>query len=243
MSYALQTLWHEKSRYAAGVGAVAFSALLIVLQVGLLLGLFEITSVPVDHTTADIWVGSQDVKSIDLGTQITANTHMARLTEKKGLVGQPEFFLANYANVTRPDGGMERCFVLGSSIDDGACGAANVLTPQHRAALTEPNSIVIDESEMKRMNLTAVGDTIKIRLSEEVSFLNKASLRVTFDKLPENSKVIIDASHTDYIDFDVLGLIKEFKYIKAPLKNIDCELVGFKEVYGVHNLDNVQSVH
>ncbi|MFT3979118.1 MAG: SulP family inorganic anion transporter [Ferruginibacter sp.] len=87
------------------------------------------------------------------------------------------------------------------------------------------------------------GDTIKIRLSEEVSFLNKASLRVTFDKLPENSKVIIDASHTDYIDFDVLGLIKEFKYIKAPLKNIDCELVGFKEVYGVHNLDNVQSVH
>ena len=40
MSYALQTLWHDKARYAAGVGAVAFSALLIVLQVGLLLGLF-----------------------------------------------------------------------------------------------------------------------------------------------------------------------------------------------------------
>lgn len=87
------------------------------------------------------------------------------------------------------------------------------------------------------------GDTIKIRLSEEVSFLNKASLRVTFDKLPENSTVIIDASHTDYIDFDVLELIKEFKYIKAPLKNIDCELVGFKEMYNINNADNVQSMH
>ena len=162
MSYAFQTLIHEKARYAAGVGAVAFSALLIVLQVGLLLGLFEITSVPVDITTADIWVGSQDVKSIDLGTQITANTHMARLTEKTGLVGQPEYFLANYANVSRQDGGMERCFVLGSSLEDGACGAATVLTPALRTALTEPNSIVIDQSEMKRMNVTGVGDTLKI---------------------------------------------------------------------------------
>lgn len=87
------------------------------------------------------------------------------------------------------------------------------------------------------------GDTIKIRLSEEVSFLNKASLRMTFEKLPENSKVIIDASRTDYIDFDVLELIKEFKTIKAPLKNIECELVGFKDVYQVTNLDNVQSMH
>src|SRR5476651_30919 len=162
MSYALQTLWHEKTRYAAGVGAVAFSAMLMVLQVGLLLGLFETTSIPVDHTNADIWIGSQDVQSIDLGTSIGTNTHMARLTEKPGLVGQPELFLANYANVTRPDGGMERCFILGSSLAPNAAGAADVLTPELRAALSMPNSIVIDESELKRMNLEGVGHTVKI---------------------------------------------------------------------------------
>ncbi|RYY70918.1 MAG: SulP family inorganic anion transporter [Chitinophagaceae bacterium] len=87
------------------------------------------------------------------------------------------------------------------------------------------------------------GDVIKIRLSEEVSFLNKASLRVTLDKLPNNSRVLIDASRSDYIDFDVLELIKEFKFIKAPLKNIECELLNFKDVYRVSNMDNVQSVH
>src|SRR3954467_14962789 len=116
MSYALQTLWHEKTRYAAGVGAVAFSAILMILQVGLLLGLFETTSIPVDHSNAHIWVGSRDVKSIDLGVAIGTNVNLARLTERRGLVGQPEVFLANYANVTRPDGGMERCYVLGSSM-------------------------------------------------------------------------------------------------------------------------------
>jgi len=87
------------------------------------------------------------------------------------------------------------------------------------------------------------GDIIKIRLSEEVSFLNKASIRETLDHMPENSNVVIDASHTDYIDFDVLELIKEFRDIKAPLKKITCKLQGFKEKYQIENQMNVQSVH
>jgi MFS superfamily sulfate permease-like transporter len=87
------------------------------------------------------------------------------------------------------------------------------------------------------------GDIIRIRLSEEVSFLNKAAIRETLDHIPENANVVIDASHTDYIDFDVLELIKEFRDIKAPLKNIKCNLVGFKEKYQIENEMNVQSVH
>ena len=59
MSFSLATLWYERQRYLPGVLAVAFSALLIALQCGLLLGLFSITSIPVDHTRADIWVGSR----------------------------------------------------------------------------------------------------------------------------------------------------------------------------------------
>ena len=49
MSYSLATLWYERQRYLPGVLAVAFSALLIALQCGLLLGLFSITSIPIDH--------------------------------------------------------------------------------------------------------------------------------------------------------------------------------------------------
>ena len=85
------------------------------------------------------------------------------------------------------------------------------------------------------------GDVIKIKLSEEVSFLNKASIRETLDHMPENSSVIIDASNSNYIDFDVLELIKEFKDIKAPLKNINLELLGFKEKYNIHNETSVTS--
>jgi MFS superfamily sulfate permease-like transporter len=87
------------------------------------------------------------------------------------------------------------------------------------------------------------GDTIFVRLSEEVSFLNKASIRQTLDHLPENSKVIIDASNTKYIDFDVLEIIKEFRDIKVPLKKIRLQLVGFKEAYKIENYSHVQSIH
>lgn len=87
------------------------------------------------------------------------------------------------------------------------------------------------------------GDIIRIHLSEEVSFLNKAAIRETLDKLPESSTVVIDATNTSYIDFDVLELIKEFRDIKAPIKNITCKLVGFKEKYQIENELNVQSVH
>ena len=85
------------------------------------------------------------------------------------------------------------------------------------------------------------GELIHIRLSEEVSFLNKASIKLTLDHLPENATVLIDATATHYIDFDVLELIKEFKEVKAPLKNIKCILTGFKDAYNITNTHNVQS--
>jgi carbonic anhydrase len=85
------------------------------------------------------------------------------------------------------------------------------------------------------------GETIRIHLSEEVSFLNKASIKLTLDHLPAGSTVVVDATDSRYIDFDVLELIKEFHAIKAPQKGINCVLTGFKEKYGVTNTHNVQS--
>lgn len=87
-----------------------------------------------------------------------------------------------------------------------------------------------------------VGESILIHLSEEVSFLNKASIKLTLEHLPANSTVIIDAYDSQYIDFDILEMIREFKEIQAPLKNINCKTVGFKEIYNIANTDNVQSV-
>ncbi len=77
------------------------------------------------------------------------------------------------------------------------------------------------------------GDVIHIDLAQEVSFLNKAAIKSTLASIPENSKVVINASDTVYIAHDVLDLIKEFKKVRAKDENIKVKLVGFKKGYNL----------
>jgi carbonic anhydrase len=83
------------------------------------------------------------------------------------------------------------------------------------------------------------GDVINIQLSDEVSFLNKASILLTLDHLPENSFVVIDAAKTAFIDHDVLEVIREFRDVKAPEKNITLVLNGFREHYEIENSEHI----
>ncbi|MBK8967487.1 MAG: SulP family inorganic anion transporter [Saprospiraceae bacterium] len=85
------------------------------------------------------------------------------------------------------------------------------------------------------------GDLIRIELSQEVSFLNKASIKLTLEHLPEGANVLIDATDTAYIDHDVLEIIREFTALKAPAKNITVQLSGFHERYNFGEADFVHS--
>ncbi|GAA4040517.1 SulP family inorganic anion transporter [Flavobacterium chungnamense] len=85
------------------------------------------------------------------------------------------------------------------------------------------------------------GDIIHIDLAQEVSFLNKSAIKDTLNKIPKDSKVVINASATVYIAHDVLDLIREFKKIKAKDLNIIVKLVGFKEGYNLENSDGYQN--
>ncbi|WP_276497338.1 SulP family inorganic anion transporter [Pontibacter litorisediminis] len=78
-------------------------------------------------------------------------------------------------------------------------------------------------------------ELIRIKLSEHVSFLNKASIVLTLDHLPQNSHVIIDGENSEYIDYDVLEAIQEFKET-AHERGIVLELINIKEVgvLGMH---------
>jgi MFS superfamily sulfate permease-like transporter len=81
----------------------------------------------------------------------------------------------------------------------------------------------------------ADGDVIHIDLAQEVSFLNKAAIKLTLNDIPENSKVIIDAKDTVYIAHDILDLIHEFKTTRAVDQNIKVKLKGFKKAYQLEN--------
>ncbi|MFI5203483.1 MAG: SulP family inorganic anion transporter [Flavobacteriales bacterium] len=71
---------------------------------------------------------------------------------------------------------------------------------------------------------------IHLRLSEEVTFLNKGSILKTLNEIPENSNVVIDGTRSEKIDYDVLEVIQNFKDITAKNKNIDVETISIPMV-------------
>jgi putative ABC transport system permease protein len=160
MSYSLSTLWHERQRYLPGVLAVGFSALLIALQCGLLLGLFSITSIPIDRNRAEVWMGAPGVLSVDLGRPIR-ESYTARMAANPE-VERCEVYLQGFAYWTKRDGATELCLVIGSRLADGSLGAVDKLTPDLRDRLTEPGTIVIDRSDRERLGVEGVGDTAEV---------------------------------------------------------------------------------
>jgi MFS superfamily sulfate permease-like transporter len=70
-----------------------------------------------------------------------------------------------------------------------------------------------------------------IRLTKDVSFLNKALLRKTFREIPDGSYVIIDGSRSAFIDQDILETINDFRE-SASGRRIEIEL---KQSIGASN--------
>jgi MFS superfamily sulfate permease-like transporter len=69
------------------------------------------------------------------------------------------------------------------------------------------------------------GQPIRIKLSEDVSFLNKASIQRTLNSLPAGAHVIVDASETMALDPDVAEILQD-QLTRAPHQGIKLELVG-----------------
>jgi len=65
---------------------------------------------------------------------------------------------------------------------------------------------------------------VKVILSEDVTFLNKASLLRTLNNLSDNSIVTIDASKNNFIHFDALEIIEDFM-VNASTRNIEVRTI------------------
>src|SRR5215813_6413818 len=160
MPYSLATLWHDRQRFLPGVLAVAFSSLLIALQCGLLLGIFSITSIPIDHTRADIWMGAPEVLSVDLG-QTIRGSYVGRLDVQPEIV-RAEPFMQGFSYWSKPVGGRELCMVIGSKLEDDALGKVDALSPEHVGQLHIHGNIVVDESDLDRLGISGIGATAEI---------------------------------------------------------------------------------
>ncbi|HSI71383.1 MAG TPA: SulP family inorganic anion transporter [Gillisia sp.] len=77
------------------------------------------------------------------------------------------------------------------------------------------------------------GETIRLELSNEVSFFNKASIKNTLWNVPDSSTVIIDATFASFIDQDVLEIFEDFRDTYAREHDINLSIIGLREKYDI----------
>ncbi|HMP03053.1 MAG TPA: SulP family inorganic anion transporter [Gemmatales bacterium] len=79
------------------------------------------------------------------------------------------------------------------------------------------------------------GEVLHIELSTQVSFLNRAALTRTLNEVPRGGHVLIDARVTEFVDPDILTLIRDFERDVAPARGVKVSLIGFKDAYAMED--------
>ncbi|MGL6073290.1 MAG: ABC transporter permease [Fimbriiglobus sp.] len=167
MTYALATIWYERQRFLPAIFAVAFSAVLIAVQCGIMIGLLSTISLPVDKSTADIWVGYPGVRSVDLGRPIPERW-VSRLQQQPEVVYTEPAILgfSLWIKVSNRDAPAtpEVITVVGTKLDPGSLGAVEYLRehPEIMARLREPNAVAVDGSDLGRLGIEGIGDQAEV---------------------------------------------------------------------------------
>lgn len=79
------------------------------------------------------------------------------------------------------------------------------------------------------------GDVLHIELPTQVSFLNKAALDRIFREAKKGEHLLIDARRSDYIDPDILSLIREFRDQMGPVHGVYVSVRGFRPKYQIRD--------
>jgi carbonic anhydrase/SulP family sulfate permease len=84
------------------------------------------------------------------------------------------------------------------------------------------------------------GEVMHIQLPEQVTFLNQRAIEHAFESIPRGARVLLNAEQTEYIDPDILALIRDFRDVTAPARDLRLSMTGFGGAYELD--DEIQIV-
>lgn len=85
------------------------------------------------------------------------------------------------------------------------------------------------------MEKHAGGEVLHIVLAEQVSFLNRPVIERALRSAAPGTQILLDASHSDYVDPDILAMIREFVK-KSSVHNVNVSLRGFRQKYALDDV-------
>lgn len=157
--FALKTLLADRSKLLIALVGVVFSLVLVCIQGGLFLGMIRKSSLLIDNSRADIWVGHRGVRNADIAKEIP----MAWLERIRGLPGvlRAEHYIVAAAMMQLPDGEFEGVLVVGAD-PASLLGTAWAFAEGRREDIRGPDAITIDRLDAWRLGNPKVGDVLEI---------------------------------------------------------------------------------
>jgi len=150
--YSLRMLWRDHNRFLPALLAISLSTVLIAVQCGLVMGLVQCTSAAIDHCPANVWVLPLDAPSLHQTTNFPL-AWQSRL-DLQPEIQRSETYMTAMGRWRLPGRGRtELCMLIGLCLDEGSLGALDVFTPELRAALAEPGTVVVDAWEFSTLGL------------------------------------------------------------------------------------------
>ena len=156
---ARKTLVYEWRRFLPSAIAVAFSGLLLLVQAAFVFGIFDSSAVYIKKSGGDLWLGYPGTQSIELGRPIPHEAEVKALMDPAVERVEPFRWIDGDWRGPADKGGVS---VFISGIDPRADGLmfADVLPPQLRARLNEPDSVIVDRADLSKLGLNVGGQAV-----------------------------------------------------------------------------------
>lgn len=206
-SLARATLVHDWRRFLPAILSVAFSGVLMLVQLGLLSGMFATVTVLVDTIPAQIWVTAPATQSVDDTAAIPAS--LAALIDASPNIAGSDVLSLHDASWRTPDGARVAVTLVALSTAPGALVCPGPLRAHGCALLATPGSVVIDRSEADKLGATpgtsAEIDGHRVRVVAAVTGMRSIGTTYVFTSRQTFDHLLDDDPHARRQTSFVLG--------------------------------------
>jgi putative ABC transport system permease protein len=204
----------------AGMLAVAFSAVLIAVQGGVLVGLVATVSAPVDVSPAQIWIAAKHTPSADNGGPIASRFRNRLMMHPN--IAQTDEYVQEFTRWWNPRAGTVLVILCGQNLSERGLGPLAQLSPDLIIALSEPGAVAIDRTDKEKLGVEKLGDVGEIhgQRVRVVGFLNNMPSMTgcyVFCSVPTAKKLLF---YKDYETTYILARTKTEEMVAPVMKEL-----------------------
>src|SRR5690242_15915834 len=157
---AARNLFHDRLRFAATITGIAFSMVLVTVQMGLFVSFRTMVTTMIDHAPADLWIMPLGTKCFEDPALLDERERFRALSVAGVADAVP--ILVSFAQWRIPSGGTTPVLLIGSDRGDFGLQPWNIVDG-NLYDLSIPDTVAIDRSYFERLGTAGLGDTVEIR--------------------------------------------------------------------------------